>query len=178
MLHSRAFFAVAFMAAFAVLAATGARADSAIPEPSGPVILTVTGLVQNGNGVDSDGNVVARFDRGMLRALPQHDLETHTDWTEGPQAFQGPLLRDVLDLVGASGTQIRASALNDYAVVLPRSDVNEFVVLLAMRQNGRDMRVRDKGPIWIIYPNETASDVFVDPNSSKMIWQLSQLELF
>lgn len=178
MTRRRSFLAAAAAAAFAVLIAGSPQAAADIPAPDGAVILTVTGLLQNGNGTDGEGDLVARFDRAMLRALPQHELETHTDWTEGLQTFEGPLLRDLLDEVGASGSQIRASALNDYSVVFPRSDVEEFVVLLAMRQNGRDLRVRDKGPIWIIYPNETASDTFVDPNSSKMIWQLTQLELF
>lgn len=143
-----------------------------LPSPTGPVILTVSGQVAHTNG---DG--VAAFDAAMLQALPQIAVESYTDWTEGLQTFEGVLLRDLLDVVGAKGTVISAAAINDYAYDLPWDDLKSETVVLAMKHNGAPMSVRSKGPIWIIYQDTAPSAGPSRPHSAKMIWQLNRLEV-
>ena len=157
----------------ATMALVGSAAASGeLAELSGPELLRVTGKLERTNEGD-----VAAFDRQMLNALPQHRLETYTDWTEGLQVFEGPLLADLLDHVGASGSEIVASALNDYSAVIPMSDLDEYPVLLALRRNGEAMPVRDKGPIWIIYPNDSPDESQPGAHNEKSIWQLNRLEI-
>jgi hypothetical protein len=57
-----------------------------------------------------------------------------------------------MEAVGAAGTEVGAFALNEYQQTIPISDFASYDVLLAFRMNGRPMRLRDKGPIWIVYP--------------------------
>jgi len=149
-----------------------AQAASPLPKAGTPVLLEVTGKIR----VTNEGEA-ARFDRDMLNALPQHRLETYTDWTEGPQVFEGPLLADVLERVGAYGSTLRATALNDYRVEIPRADSEAYPVVLALRQNGAPMSVRDKGPIWIIYPNATPESALASPHNDKSVWQLRSLDV-
>lgn len=149
-----------------------AQATSSLPKAGQPVLLEVTGKI----GITNEG-ATARFDREMLDALPQHRLETYTDWTEGLQVFEGPLLADVLERVGAYGTSLRATALNDYQVEIPRADSEKYPVLLALRQNGAPMSVRDKGPIWIVYPNSSPEAAIASPHNDKSIWQLRSLDV-
>jgi hypothetical protein len=61
-------------------------------------------------------------------------------------------MRDLLKKVGASGTEITAVALNDYKVKIPIADFDKVNVILAYRRDGKAMPVRDKGPLWIMYP--------------------------
>jgi hypothetical protein len=71
-----------------------------------------------------------------------------------------------------------ASALNDYKATIPFSDLDEYPVLLALSQNGAAMSVRDKGPIWMIYPDPEPSGEFVHQHrNAKMVWQLERLQL-
>jgi hypothetical protein len=156
-----------------LLGSTFAAAELAAPQ--GRTILEVAGRIGVGNAKDAEGNLVARFDLAGLMQLPQTTIETRTEWTEGMQVFEGVLLGELLKLVDASGDSIRAVALNDFNAAIPMSDVDTYGVLLALRQNGELMRVRDKGPIWIVYPwNESTADVISSINW-RMVWQLSQL---
>lgn len=154
----------------AISVSTAARADANLPSPEGQVILTVSGKIRHTNDGDS-----ARFDRAMLESLGQSDLAVTTPWTDGTQQFRGVLGRLVLDAVGAEGTLITAYAVNDYQISIPVSDLRNYPVLFALQQNGRYMRVRDKGPIWVVYPRETYPELDTDLITDRWIWQLKAL---
>lgn len=148
----------------------GAQAAD-LPEPSGRVVLTVTGAIENMNG---DG--FAAFDREMLEDLDWRDIQTHTSFTQGTQEFAGPTLASLLQAVGAEGATLKATAINDYFVEIPSVHADAHNVLLALDMNGTAMRIRDKGPVWVIYPlseEETASKPF----DTEMIWQLNRIEV-
>ena len=85
------------------------------------------------------------------------------------------LVRDVLHAVGAHGAAVTATALNDYIVTIPTEELSRYPVLLALKINGEYMKVRDKGPIWIVYPSDTFSELRTSMTDKKWIWQLSQL---
>ncbi|MCT7378325.1 molybdopterin-dependent oxidoreductase [Chelativorans salis] len=138
-------------------------------------VLTITGQI----APQTEGTREARdvdFTIADLETLPQTEMRTYTDWTEGLQSFSGVLLKDLIDAIGASGKEIVATALNDYSATIPVSDAYELSVLLAIKHNGQYMRIRDKGPVWIIYPSTESSSTKVNPYNDRMIWQLYRLE--
>jgi hypothetical protein len=152
-----------------VIASTAIPATAAdLPEPTGEVILTVS---------DRAGDTVARFDRAMLEALPQTTVATSTDWTDGQPVFTGPLARDVLAAAGVSGTIVDAGALNDYHVTFPAADFADWDVILAMTMDGTPLSVRDKGPIWIVYPRDDNPGLANPEVNSRWVWQLQSLTL-
>jgi hypothetical protein len=118
--------------------------------PQDPVILTVTGAIVNTNAPGR-----ADFDRATLMHLGLSKLVTWRPWTEGEIAFEGVLARRLMAAVGATGTEVHATALNQSEETIPLADFQSYDVLLALRMNGRPMRVRDKGPVWIVYPWST-----------------------
>lgn len=142
----------------------------ALPEPEGPVILTVAGKIANTNV----GNE-AHFDMQMLKAMEQHDLHTTTPWTDGVQGFTGVLMRDLMETVGAYGENLRAVALNDYSYPIALADFHEYPVLLAHTQNGERLRIRDKGPLWIVYPRDQFTKLREKVVEPRMVWQLRRL---
>ncbi|OZG74633.1 hypothetical protein BTA51_06485 [Hahella sp. CCB-MM4] len=143
---------------------------SGLRAPEGAVVLTVAG-----NILKTNEDHVAAFDLNMLDQLPQHSVNTTTPWFDKPKTFTGPLARDVLKLLGASGTNARAVALNDYHIDIPTQDFDDFDVILATRIDGEILSIRDKGPLFIIYPfdqiPETRNEVFFQ----RCIWQLVQV---
>ncbi len=147
-----------------------ARDDLAVPTQE--VILEISGKITRGN--HSDG---ARFDRAMLDALGTTTLQTTTPWTDGVQEFKGVPVRDVLDLVGAEGEVVRAVAHNDYVIDIPIADFTKYPVLLALEMNGVQLELRDKGPIWIIYPIDHFSSLRDRLTERKMVWQLKELQV-
>ncbi|MCR9126788.1 MAG: oxidoreductase [Rhodobacteraceae bacterium] len=159
--------------AFAVLALTTlpAFADP-LPQPGGDVILTVSGDID----VTNAGNT-AVFDLGMLRALGVTEIVTETIWTEGEQRFEGVALVDLMARLGVEDGTLRATAINDYAVDVPVSDAVEGGPIIAYIRNGAPMSVRDKGPLWIVYPYDRSAEYRSEVIYSRSIWQLNRIAI-
>lgn len=154
----------------ALAAAAAAPALRAQTPPAGRVVLTIAGKIGRGQtaaGLD--------LDMAALEALPQRSFTTATPWYKAPVAFTGPLLRDVLALAGAQGTQLTAVALNDYKVELPFDDVRRWDVVLARLLNGKPMATRDKGPLFIIYPFHESAELRSERYYARCAWQLRRL---
>ena len=141
-------------------------------EPVGPVILTVSGNI-SGAGAQQ----VVRLDRAMLEEIGTTKLKTSTAWTTGEEEFEGVLVRDLLDALGAEGTLVVATAVNDYVVSIPLRELYDYPVLLALKMNGEYLELRDKGPIWIVYPRDQFSELRNSMVDKKWVWQLSELEV-
>lgn len=161
--------------ALSLVALSPARGESPapLPPPQGEALLTVTGRI----GVRNMGDA-AVFDRDMLSALPLRGIVTGTVWTEGVSRFRGVPLSAVLDRVGAPrvGT-LRLTALNDYAVETPIEGLLRHAPLLAMERDGRIMNVRDKGPIWLLFPYDQDEKWRTERNLTLSIWQLIRIEV-
>lgn len=134
------------------------------------VILTLSGKVAT-----PESGETWQFDLADLQALPTAKFETTTIWTEGKQAFEGVPLVALLDHVGASGKQLRAVALNDYAVTIPIADAVEGGPIVAYMRNGAEMSVRDKGPLWIVYPYDDNETYKSEEFYSRSVWQLDRI---
>ncbi len=145
-------------------------AAASLETPAGKIILTVSGNITTTNANDK-----AVFDREMLEALGNAELSVTTPWTDGRQVFNGVPGKRILDAVGARGEKMMAIAINDYRVEIPLSDLQNYPVLFALKQNGKYMRVRGKGPIWIIYPRETYPELDTDEVTDRWVWQLKEI---
>lgn len=148
-----------------------AGASAAQNAAAGKVVLSVTGLV----GASAEGRV--DFDMARLEALPQRDFTTTSPWYAEPHTFTGPLLRDVLAAAGARGTKLRAVALNDYKIEIPADDAKQFDVIVARLMDGKPMPVRDKGPLFIIYPFDSSAELRSERYYSRSAWQLRTIEV-
>ena len=154
----------------AVMAFTPARAGETLPAPTGKVVLSVTGNITRTN---ADG--AANFDMAMLEKLGRRTVATSTPWTDGTQEFSGPLIRDVLAAAGARGDTVEAVALNDYSYTISIADFLEYPVIAAGMMNGERMPVRNKGPLWIIYPRDDFEELRTSEIEYRMVWQLREL---
>jgi hypothetical protein len=162
-------------AAFALLLSLGfgqAQADTSLPSPHSAPILTLTGAIAHTN---ADGG--ATFDADMLAALPRQKIVTATPWYDGPRTFEGPLLRDLLAAVGATGRTLRVEALNDYAADLPFADALAYNVMIADRIDGEPIPVRDRGPLFIIYPFDQMPQLKTEQYYQRSVWQVKSIEV-
>ncbi|WP_028954908.1 oxidoreductase [Sulfitobacter sp. 20_GPM-1509m] len=158
--------------------ATAALALSALPlfaqdlaAPEGDVILTVSGQIATTN-VDN----TAQFDLDMLEELDATTFETSTIWSEGTHTFQGVSLKVLADRLGITGETLRATAINDYAVDIPLTDAVEGGPIVAYKMDDATMSVRDKGPLWIVYPYDSDAAYRSEVIYSRSIWQLDRIE--
>ena len=144
----------------------------ALQPPESAAVLTITGKLRHPN---LQANAV--FDMPMLERLPQASFVTHTPWYAQARKFTGPLLRDVLAAAGAQGRLLRAVALNDYRVDIPFDDALRIDVMLARLLDDQPMPVRDKGPLFIIYPFDQQSRLRNAVYYSRCAWQLKVIEV-
>lgn len=166
--RAAAFAALAILPLAVILAAPAAQAEP-LPRPEGEVLLTVSGAIAHTNDGDT-----ARFDRAMLEAMEPVTIETTTIWTEGTQSFTGVPLSRLMEEVGAGGATLTATAINDYAVEIPGDDKGAIIAYL---NNGKAMSVRDKGPLWVIYPYDSSPDYRTEVIYSRSIWQLDRISV-
>jgi hypothetical protein len=159
---------LAGLALFSLLGTVGHAGTLAMP--TGQVLLTIQGDIVAKNQGDA-----AAFDREMLLAMPQITFRTRTIWTDGVQEFSGVPLAAIASKVGAKGTVLRAMAVNDYAVDIPIEALEEETPIVALTMNGAAMTVRDKGPLWIVYPYDASPDYQNEVVYSRSIWQLVRL---
>jgi len=159
--------AAAFVAAALI---TGANFAAELPAPVGEVVLTVEGSIANTNG---EGR--AAFDLAMLDALPQRTTTTKTPWYDGEESFSGPVVEMLLEAVGATGTTVTVRALNDYSADIPIADFKANPVILASRLNGEVLSIRDKGPLFVIYPFDLDPALYNEIYFGRSVWQVTSL---
>lgn len=143
-----------------------------LPQPVGEIILTVTGPMAYGNSPDG-----AVFDRAMLESLGTTSFMTSTQWTVGVSEFKGISLQRLIDKVGAAPTALEVIAINEYQVEVPASDAVEGGPILAWQQSGKQLSVREKGPLWLVYPYDKSEAYRTDEIYARSVWQVVKINL-
>ena len=167
--------AVLTLAVLSLVGCSDVDARSAPPPlapPTGPVLLTISGAIDNPNVGDE-----AHFDREMLLSLGTRTLRTSTSWTDGVREFEGVLGSDIMWAVGATGTVAEATALNEYTVDIPLSDFDEYDVVFALSMDGELLTPGDRGPIWPVYPKDDHRELQNRAADKKWIYQLTSMHI-
>lgn len=139
-------------------------------EPAPPVV-TITDV-----GRPTPAQAIQLTDADLM-ALPQHTYRIKFPWESRDYDFSGPLLRDVLTLAKVTGTTLKVFAFNGYSVEIPRSDGQDLHVIVACRRNNLPMRVRDKGPLILVYPFNTRPDLRTEVYYARCVWQVSRIDV-
>ena len=155
--------------AILIAAASSAGAET-LPAPAGEIILTVDGAITN----TTDGKE-ARYDVAALEALGLTTITTSTPWTDGAVTYEGVLGRVLMEHVGPKGSKLVARALNDYIADIPISDFTDYDVILAIKAEGAYLPIRDKGPIFVVYPLDAHPELLNNTIYSRCVWQLTRL---
>jgi hypothetical protein len=157
-------------ACVALMAIVGAAYAATLATPSERPILTISGKIAVTNKEDT-----AQFDRAMLESLGLVTVETTTPWHEGKVKFEGVSMDKLMKLVGATGERVMVVALNDYTTEIPMEDFGKFNVILAIKRNGEYMAVRDKGPLFVIYPYDSSPDLKTQTYYARSAWQVAKI---
>jgi hypothetical protein len=151
------------------LGTTAASAQS-LDAPAEKPILTVSGKITTTNKDNT-----AQFDRAMLESIGMETIETTTPWYTGPVKFEGVSLDKLMKRLGASGERAVFVALNDYSSEIPVEDFAKYNVILALKRNGEYMPVRDKGPLFVIYPFDSKPELKNQTFYGRSVWQVAKI---
>lgn len=150
----------------------GSAVAQGIPAPQDKPILVVSGKITVTNVQGT-----AAFDRATLESLGMVSFTTTTPWYKDPSKFEGVPLKVLMQRVGATGTKIRAIALNDYSAEIPIEDAQRYNVILALKRDGQYMPIRDKGPLFVVYPFDTDADLKNQKFYSRCVWEVARMEV-
>lgn len=131
-------------------------------------------ILMLGGAIAGDKVALTRAD---VREFSQYQIVTKTSVTDGPQTFEGFLIRDLLQAFDADGKVVVARALNDYQIEIPISDFERFDVIGALSMGGVPLSPRDKGPIWIVYPRDDHVELQDIRYDTRWVWQLVSLHV-
>lgn len=134
-----------------------------------PVILTIDGAIEGGKPVD--------FTMSQLEALGTETIVTSTPWTEGTPTFEGVPMSVLLEHVGAKGETADVMALNNYQTAIPVADFTAYPVILATKMDGEYMTVRNKGPLFIMYPFDAVPELQTELYLSRAAWQVRTITI-
>lgn len=163
---------VALALASAILLPQAAGAANDLPAPTGPVVLTISGRIAHTNSPEG-----AQFDVAMLEALPMRTAKVDTPYDPVTTDYTGPIAREVLKLVGASGQTLKISALDNYSIESPMSDFDKLDIIFATRQFGKLMTPRNKGPIFVMYPLDLDPGLRREEIFNRLVWQVTKIEV-
>jgi hypothetical protein len=144
----------------------------ALEKPAGHPIVTITGQI-----AEKNSGTTAQFDSAMLDKLPQVKMTVPTPWYKQEETFEGPLFRDVLKAAGSKGSKLYVVALNDYAAEIPLADLEKYDVILARKINGKVLTVRDKGPLFVMYPFDKKPELRTKEIYSRCVWQVNRIRV-
>lgn len=142
------------------------------PKPAGPVILSVSGAIDQLNH-----NKPIQFDRAMLESLPSYQITTTNPWEEGLHTYRGFHPQDLLKQLDSDGDLLRISALNHYITEIPLSDFELYDALIAYEMDYKNMSVRQKGPLMVIYNFDAHTKLRSETYYGRSIWQIHAIEV-
>lgn len=121
--------------------------------------------------------LVASYDMAFLKSLPQHSFVSQTPWFKKPVTFTGPLLRDVLAAAKVKGSMVYAVAIDEYRAQIPFSDCLQYDMILAHQIDGETLTPKNKGPLFVVYPYDSKSELQSVRFYERSIWQLKSLRV-
>ncbi|ABR86295.1 MULTISPECIES: molybdopterin-dependent oxidoreductase [Pseudomonas aeruginosa group] len=123
------------------------------------------------------GKPPLRLTLADLEALPGETLEAQLPG-EANAKWQGVRLSLLLEhLRLAPPKRLRVLALNDYSSIIPYSDLETYQPILAYRRNGAYMTIRERGPLFIIYPMARYPELRNQVYYNRTVWQVSSITL-
>ncbi|WP_423840805.1 oxidoreductase [Vibrio mytili] len=114
----------------------------------------------------------------QLQALPITSYTTNLPWISAPAKFDGVKLSTLLtQIYGSIPEYTDIAGLNNYHSILPRQDILRYEPILAFKKDGQYIKIRDKGPYWVVYPLSSYPEIDRTEYHAQMVWQVSQIEM-
>lgn len=158
---------------YTIVATQPADLADRLSKPENPIILSVTGKIDRFNAQDS---LLLNREQVMLAGVVEYDV---TDpFLQRPVRFRGVLMRDLLALAGVhqDAESLYITALNDYSVDVPISEVTDRPVLFALDQDGVPMTPDFRGPAMLVFPYDHFPYEHL-VYEALWIWQIASIEV-
>ena len=180
-MNKRNFLKVAVVGTAATIGTTSltASAQNVPKTATGPVLLTVSGLIGAGNrdALDPalDQMMVKQkinftkahvFDFAALSSMPAVLIRPTLEYDSKQHLLRGPLLTDVMKASGVRPTDKTSyllQAVDGYAVLVSASEAAARRFIVATHLDDRPMTLGGLGPLWAVYEPDKFPDMAAKP---------------
>ncbi|NOH78527.1 molybdopterin-dependent oxidoreductase [Vibrio sp. RE86] len=112
----------------------------------------------------------------IIKHLPSTTFATSLPWFKGKNSFTGFKVTDLLTHLNIDDAfSVSFIALNDYAASSQIDDIEKYQPIVAYKMNDKKMKVRDKGPYWLIFNLDEHADINNAVYHSQMVWQIDEI---
>ena len=148
------------------------KPGSAVPAPTGEVVLTLDGKI----GQTNVGNTL-QFDMATLESIGTVRYDVDDPFAKKTIVYTGVLLSQLLDVAGAApdATTLTLKALDDYSTEMNISDANKWPVLVATQADGEYMPVDKSGPLISVFPFNDFPEIDHLTYDAQWLWSLSAI---
>ncbi|WP_260260397.1 hypothetical protein [Vibrio intestinalis] len=106
----------------------------------------------------------------------QTSFNTVLPWFETHHQFSGILVSQLLEKYDASDAfAVSFIALNDYSSTTSIEDIEKYAPIIATTMDGKPMKVRHKGPYWLVYNLDEYPNINHANYHSQMVWQIDEI---
>ena len=109
---------------------------------------------------------------------PQITFTTQLPWYPDANQFTGFRVSDLLQQLGVEDTlAVSFIALNDYAASTTIENILKYDPIVAYKMNGEKMKVRNKGPYWLVFNLDKYPEIDNTAFHSQMVWQIDEIKI-
>jgi hypothetical protein len=139
-----------------------------IPAAQGETILEVSG--------GTVGETTISIDTETLESLGTIKYTINDPYEEEVVEYEGVLLETLFDQFGdENSTEVHIVAINDYAETIPRTHVEKWPVMVALKANGIYASSDHRGPSMIIYPYDQFPEINPTTHDRFWVWQIKSM---
>ena len=172
------------------------HAQNAPKITSGPTLLTISGLIGEGNRGPLDpalDQMMAKqklafskahaFDFAAMAALPAVTINPTLEYDNKPHTLKGPLLTDVLKASGVKvndKTTVFLRAVDGYAAAITANEAAKRRFIVATHLDGRPLALGGLGPLWAVYDADRFADMPAKPVAERFVscpWATYHIEV-
>lgn len=123
-----------------------------------------------------DNSTITVDREDLLKEFDTQAFSTHLPWFANSYRFAGIPVTELIKRYGNNETYaITFAALNDYQATISVNDIKKYSPIMALTMNGKEMRVRHKGPYWMIFNLDQFPEIDNADYHAKMVWQIDEL---
>jgi hypothetical protein len=148
------------------------KPGSAIPAPTGEVVLTIDGKISQTNSGDT-----LEFDMPTLESIGVVQYDVDDPFAKKKIIYSGVLLSQLLKVAGAAtdATTLTLWALDDYSTDMKIADANKWPVLVATQADGAYMPVDKSGPLISVFPFNDFPEIDHLTYDAQWLWSLAKI---
>lgn len=123
-----------------------------------------------------DQSPVVLTDHEIITQFESTTFETQLPWFENRKSFTGIKVTDLIEFYQLTDVgSISFLGLNDYMSTSQINDIRRYQPIIAYEIEHEKIKVRNKGPYWLIFDLEKYPEIDDISFHSQMVWQIKEI---